>query len=189
MDHSAILSLPGSERISVLKEKMLDEPRYVSIEQARIVTEVYQQTEGQPPCIRRARALQAALTRMSIRLEPEERIVGNRTPGVRAGVVFPETGASWVDREFETLPTRAQDRFQVRPEDITEFRTKILPYWKGRSLEGRRHCKGRKDQPEGSFAGPYLPEYGEVAPSRPRRPARTGCCASGNGRCGAPRFL
>ena len=102
MDHSAILSLPGSERISVLKEKMLDEPRYVSIEQARIVTEVYQQTEGQPPCIRRARALQAALTRMSIRLEPEERIVGNRTPGVRAGVVFPETGASWVDREFET---------------------------------------------------------------------------------------
>ena len=37
MDHSAILSLPGSERISVLKEKMLDEPRYVSIEQARIV--------------------------------------------------------------------------------------------------------------------------------------------------------
>lgn len=116
MDHSAILSLPGSERISVLKEKMLDEPRYVSIEQARIVTEVYQQTEGQQPCIRRARALQAALTRMSIRLEPEERIVGNRTPGVRAGVVFPETGASWVDREFETLPTRAQDRFQVRPE-------------------------------------------------------------------------
>ena len=28
MDHSAILSLPGSERISVLKEKMLDEPPY-----------------------------------------------------------------------------------------------------------------------------------------------------------------
>ena len=177
MDHSAILSLPGSERISVLKEKMLDEPRYVSIEQARIVTEVYQQTEGQPPCIRRARALQAALTRMSIRLEPEERIVGNRTPGVRAGVVFPETGASWGDREFETLPTRAQDRFQVRPGARRD------------RPGGRRHCKGRKDQPEGSFAGPYLPEYGEVAPSRPRRPARTGCCASGNGRCGAPRFL
>ena len=56
MDHSAILSLPGSERISVLKEKMLDEPRYVSIEQARIVTEVYQQTEGQPPCISASRA-------------------------------------------------------------------------------------------------------------------------------------
>ena len=30
---------------------------------------------------------------------------------MRGGVVFPETGASWVDREFETLPTRAQDRF------------------------------------------------------------------------------
>lgn len=61
--------------------------------------------------------------------------MGNRTPGVRGGVVFPETGASWVDREFESLPTRPQDRFQVRQEDIEEFRQEILPYWKGRSLE------------------------------------------------------
>ena len=135
MDHSAILSLPGSERISVLKEKMLDEPRYVSIEQARIVTEVYQQTEGQPP-LHPQGARPAGRAHTDVHPSGTRgRIVGNRTPGVRAGVVFPETGASWVDREFETLPTRAQDRFQVRPEDITEFRTKILPYWKGRSLE------------------------------------------------------
>lgn len=141
MDHSAILSLPGSERISVLKEKMLDEPRYVSIEQARIVTEVYQQTEGQPPCIRRARALQAALRRMSIRLEPEERIVGNRTPGVRAGVVFPETGASWVDREFETLPTRAQDRFQVGRRISRSSARRSCPT--GRDARSKTRCAPR----------------------------------------------
>ena len=132
---SQIAALPYPKRIETLKKKMLAEPRYVSIEQARIVTEAYQQTEGQPACLRRARALRAALGRIEIRIEPEERIVGNRTPGVRAGVVFPETGASWVDREFETLPTRPQDRFGVRAEDIAEFRTDILLYWKGRSLE------------------------------------------------------
>ncbi len=130
-----IRELAGSERIALLKKEMLDEPRYASIEQARIVTESYKETEGEPSCIVRAKALKASLTKIGIRIEPDERIVGNRTPGVRGGVVFPETGASWVDREFETLPTREQDKFGVHEEDIIEFREKILPYWKGRSLE------------------------------------------------------
>jgi len=133
IDEIAALSCPA--RITALKEEMLAEPRYATIEQARIVTESYRATEGQPRCIQRAKALKDALTQITIRIEPDERIVGNRTPGVRGGVVFPETGASWVDREFESLPTRPQDRFQVHPEDIREFREEILPYWKGRSLE------------------------------------------------------
>ncbi|HBR03405.1 MAG TPA: formate C-acetyltransferase/glycerol dehydratase family glycyl radical enzyme [Ruminiclostridium sp.] len=130
-----IAVLPCPIRIQILKAKMVAEPRYVTIEQAHIITKSYQATEGQPRCIRRAKALKAALEEITIRIEPDERIVGNRTPGIRGGVVFPETGASWVDREFETLPSRPQDRFQVHPEDIQEFRGEILPYWKGRSLE------------------------------------------------------
>ena len=135
MQIEQISKLTCSERIARLKEEMLEEPRFASIEQARIVTESYQETEGEPRCIQRAEALKAALLRIEIRIEPEERIVGNRTSGVRGGVVFPETGASWVDREFETLPTRSQDKFQVRKEDIEAFRRDIMPYWKGRSLE------------------------------------------------------
>lgn len=135
METKTILELACSERIRKLKEEMLKEPRFASIEQARIVTESYKKTEGMPRCIQRAEALKAALLQIRIRIEPEERIVGNRTYGVRGGVVFPETGASWVDREFETLPTRPQDKFQVRGEDIDAFRKEIMPYWKGRSLE------------------------------------------------------
>ncbi|MEA4965955.1 MAG: formate C-acetyltransferase/glycerol dehydratase family glycyl radical enzyme [Oscillospiraceae bacterium] len=130
-----ILVLPQSDRVARLKERMLEEPRYASIEQARIITKSCRESEGDARCIRRAKALRAALNEMEIRIDPEEQIVGNRTAGVRGGVVFPETGASWVDREFETLPTRPQDRFQVHPEDIREFREEILPYWKGRSME------------------------------------------------------
>ncbi len=135
LEREQISRLSCSERIQKLKKDMLEEPRYASIEQACIITDSYQQTEGEPSCIRRAKALKAALEKMEIRIEPEERIVGNRTSGVRGGVVFPETGASWVDKEFETLPTRPQDKFQVHPEDILTFRSEILPYWKGRSLE------------------------------------------------------
>ena len=130
-----ISALTCPDRIQALKEEMLAEPRFATIEQARIITKSYKQNEEKPRCIQRAMALKAALEEMTIRIEPDERIVGNRTPGVRGGVVFPETGASWVAKEFESLPTRPQDRFQICQEEVEEFRNEILPYWKGRSLE------------------------------------------------------
>lgn len=130
-----IQELKITERIEKLKEEMLTEKRWLSIEQALITTEIYQAHEGEPTIIKRALALAAALERMEIALMPEEKIVGNRTKGVRSGVVSPESGGSWVDRELETLPTRPQDRFEVRAEDIRTYREKILPYWRGRSLE------------------------------------------------------
>lgn len=124
-----------SKRIVQLKEKMLSEPRFASIEQAKIITDSYREHENEPRILQRAYSLRAALEKLQIRIEPGELIVGNRTAGVRYGVVFPESGSSWVDREFETLPTRPQDRFQVRQEDIQYFREVIKPYWKGKSLE------------------------------------------------------
>ena len=79
-----------TQRIKDLKDKMLSEPRYASIEQALIITKTYQENEDDPKIIQRAKSLKAALEKMEIRVEPEELIVGNRTAGVRYGVVFPE---------------------------------------------------------------------------------------------------
>lgn len=130
MDH-----LYQTNRISLLKEKMLSDPRYASIEQARIITRIYQENETESIAKKRALSLKATLEEIDIGIEKEELIVGNRTKGVRYGVVFPESGCSWVDREFETLPTRPQDQFLVKEEDIREFREKIYPYWKNKSME------------------------------------------------------
>lgn len=124
-----------TQRIIDLKERMLDEPRYLSIEQALIITEVYQAHEGESAARKRALALAEAMRRLAIHIDPDELIVGNRTTGVRAGVVFPEAGISWIDRELETLPTRPQDKFNVHAEDAATFRERILPYWQGRTLE------------------------------------------------------
>lgn len=123
------------QRIQNLKEKMLSQPRYVSIEQALIITKTYQENEQDSKQVKRAKALYNALTQIEIGVEPDELIVGNRTKGVRYGVVFPESGISWVNREFETIPTRPQDKFLVHQEDIKTFREQIVPYWKGKSLE------------------------------------------------------
>jgi pyruvate formate-lyase/glycerol dehydratase family glycyl radical enzyme len=116
---------------------MLAEPRYLSIEQAAIVTNYYKANADKPRTLQRAESLAETLHTIEIRIDPLELIVGNRTAGVRAGVVSPEAGISWLDDEIERLPVRPQDKFQVRPEDITTFRRDILPFWKGKSLEDK----------------------------------------------------
>ena len=124
-----------TQRIVDLKERMLDEPRFMSIEQALIITDVYKANEGASAARKRALALAEAMRRLAIHIDPDELIVGNRTTGVRGGVVFPEAGISWIDRELDTMPTRPQDKFNVHPEDAATFRAEILPYWQGKTLE------------------------------------------------------
>ncbi len=126
-----------SSRIAQLKQEMLEEPRYLSIEQARIITEYYKNNQNKPRNIQRAEALAEAMRKIQIRIDAKELIVGNRSAGVRAGVISPEAGISWIDREIENLPTRPQDKFNVRLEDIEIFRNEIFPFWRGKSLEDK----------------------------------------------------
>jgi len=132
-----IRALPSAPRIGVLKQRMLAEPRSLSIEQAAIITEYYKANPDKPRNLQRAESLAETLRRIEIRVDPLELIVGNRTSGVRAGVVSPEAGISWLDGEIEGLPVRPQDKFDVRPQDIITFRRDILPFWKGKSLEDK----------------------------------------------------
>ena len=143
--NDSTFDLAMNPRIAALKEKMLDEPRYMSLEQARLITEVYADNPDKPTIIKRALALRSALEHLDIQIDEDELIVGNRTKGVRAGVAFPESGISWIDKELETLPSRPQDKFQVSPGDIKDFRENIYPFWQGHALEDQvRHEIGAK---------------------------------------------
>jgi pyruvate formate-lyase/glycerol dehydratase family glycyl radical enzyme len=122
-------------RIQLLKAKTLNSERYLSIEQAKIITRIYQQNEELPVLLKRSRSLGQALLEMPIAIDHGELIVGNRTPDIRAGVVFPEAGISWLGNEIDTLPYREQDPFNVRPDDIIYFRDIIEPFWRGKTLE------------------------------------------------------
>ena len=124
-----------TKRILSLKNKTLSSVRYLSIEQAKIITRTYQQNEDQHVNIIRALSLSNSLAEMPIAIDPEELIVGNRTPDIRAGVVFPEAGINWLLKEIDTLPDRPQDPFRVREEDKKYFIEIIEPYWRGKTME------------------------------------------------------
>lgn len=127
--------MDSSARIRNLRSKTISGERYLSLDQARIITEVYRKNEGMPVILKRARSLFCALTEMPVSIDPEELVVGNRTPGIRSGVVFPEAGISWIASELDTLGERPQDPFQVRPEDKAYFLENIMPFWSGKTLE------------------------------------------------------
>ena len=127
-------------RIQILKKMLLDDVRFVSIEQAQIITRVYKETEGEIKALRRAKAFAAACREISLAIDPLELIVGNRTSSRRAGVVFPEAGVQWLDDEIENLPFRDQDRFSVREQDVKILRDEIISYWKGKTLEDFIKC-------------------------------------------------
>ena len=121
--------------IQVLKDEIIGEERYLSIEQALITTAVYKRNENKPRVLQKAMALRKVMEEIEITIDPKELIVGNRTAQIRAGVVSVEAGLSWVVEEIDTLSTRIQDRFMVKPEDKELFLSEIVPYWQGKSLE------------------------------------------------------
>ncbi len=125
----------SSERIARLKQYILATRRRLYIQPARIETESYKGTEGEPAIIRRSRAFRDIVRGIEIRIHPDELIVGNRSPLPRMGVVTPSAAVSWIDRELDTLPERPQDPFDADSQDIRELQDHIFPYWRGKTLE------------------------------------------------------
>jgi pyruvate formate-lyase/glycerol dehydratase family glycyl radical enzyme len=126
---------PVTDRIISLRRKTLSADRYLSVEQALIITRIYKENPDDSVIIKRAKALAASLDEIEICIDPEELIVGNRTAGIRSGIVFPEAGINWVGKELDTLPKRAQDPFKVTEADKKVFREVISPFWQDISLE------------------------------------------------------
>lgn len=123
------------ERVAGIKERLLDNEREIDLERARYTTESYKATEEAPMPIRRAKMLLHLVRKMSISIESDEIIVGNRSLLPRMGVIAPEGAVDWIGKELDILPTRPQDKFNIRPEYIRELREEIFPYWRGKTLE------------------------------------------------------
>lgn len=130
-----IQTLVLTDRIFSLKEKTVSVSRFLSVDQARIITRIYRENEASTVSLKRAKALAASLREMPICIDPQELLVGNRTPEIRAGVIFPEAGISWITRELDSLPERPQDPFLVRDSDKKIFLEEIEPFWSGNTLE------------------------------------------------------
>lgn len=106
----------------------------ICLERARLVTESYKATAGEPYIVRRAKALAHILEHMTVFIRPEELIVGNHASQQRFAPLYPETGVL-SERELDLMPVREVDTLQITPAQKQELLTEIYPWWKGQTLE------------------------------------------------------
>jgi len=101
----------------------------ICIERARIVTESFKGTEGEPRIVRMAKAFTSVLREMTIFILDDELIVGNMSSRQRWAPLFPE-GGRFEREELLLFPSRDVDRLQIDQESIEELLENIYPYWK-----------------------------------------------------------
>lgn len=122
-----------TERVEKLRQRVLSFKPSISSERAKLVTQSYQETEGQPMVLRRAKALEKVLKQMEIHIAEGELIVGNHSTAPRSAPIFPEMGTEKVEENLDAMEERPQDRMVV-PEDVKRDLRALFPYWHGKTV-------------------------------------------------------
>lgn len=123
-------------RIRRLRAATLTRPA-VCTERARIWTASFRATEGQPAALRRARAFSDLLDQMTVRIYPDELVVGRPTSQVRGGSISPELQCGWILDELDLLSTRDTDPFMPLTQAQKDDLRAVVPYWQDRCLRAR----------------------------------------------------
>ena len=122
-----------TERVKRLKDQILSAVPCIEVDRARLLTESFKETEDQPIIIRKAKALEKILNEIPIVIRDEELIVGSLTKNSRSAQVFPEFSNKWLVDEFDKLPKRTSDSFQISEETKEELK-EIFKYWEGKTV-------------------------------------------------------
>lgn len=130
-----VSEVKANERLKRMKENLFKEKRQISLERALLYTESYQETEGQPVILRRAKAVAHILTHVEISIREGELLVGNRTVRPRSGILSPEMDPYWIMKEIDTIHCRPQDQFEFTEADKIIYLEELYPYWTGKSMK------------------------------------------------------
>jgi pyruvate formate-lyase/glycerol dehydratase family glycyl radical enzyme len=137
---------PETDRIQYMHQLIRDRVIRVDAERALIATESYKKNEHMIPMIKRPLVMRDICSKMTIRVEDFEIIVGNRAKNFLGSAVFPEwEGAGWVPSMVEkgiwTLrddglyhnPDAEELKIAISPEDY-EALLSIRDYWKDKTI-------------------------------------------------------
>ncbi|RKY76215.1 formate C-acetyltransferase/glycerol dehydratase family glycyl radical enzyme, partial [candidate division KSB1 bacterium] len=127
-----------NSRIEKLRKQSLEAQPYISVERAKLLTEFYSSPEsGQLPVpIARAKAFEYLLKNKKLCINEGELIVGERGPEPKATPSYPEI-CIHSEKDLEILDTRKKISFSVDKGTKEIYKSKIEPFWKGKSLRDR----------------------------------------------------
>jgi len=124
---------PYMWRIEKAKKRVLGIKPSIELENAKILTESFLKTEGEPLVIRKAKAFREQCERKTVTIWEDELIVGCSGSKIRGGILSADVCWSILDKELDTISNRPQDPFLITEKDKEVFNSVIKPYWNGRS--------------------------------------------------------
>ena len=124
--------VPKSSRIPKLIDALYAKMPVIESARAKLLTESYKATEGEPMITRRAEAFAHILRNIPIIIRDNELIVGSSTIAPRGCQTFPEFSFQWLEDELDTVETRSADPFYIAEETKQELK-EVHKYWKGKT--------------------------------------------------------
>jgi formate C-acetyltransferase len=153
-----------SDRIARMREALLASPYEGCIERARYYTRAYKRTEGQTPCLRAAKGLEETLRHMTIWIDEDATLVGNKASKKIAGpmgiertymdrvnlLAVPFHGQdkkslSWLENGHGANPEWLKELLTMPEEEIREVKEEIDPYWVNKNMASQMHARWMKE--------------------------------------------
>ena len=121
-------------RVQRLRDLYRDAVPALDAERVRILTDYYQVSDNEQPVLRRANALYEILSKMSVRVEPDELIVGKVSGHFRGCSLWPEWGGlGWLIQELDSgaydQKTPA-DGYMTLGDADREYLRSVEPFWR-----------------------------------------------------------
>ena len=132
MENFQTSDIPKSPRIQKLVDALYEHMPVIESARAKLITESYKETEGEPIITRRAKAFAHILHNIPIIIRDNELIVGSSTIAPRGCQTFPEFSYEWLEAELDTVATRTADPFEIAEETKAELK-EADKYWKGKT--------------------------------------------------------
>ncbi len=122
-----------NKRIERLRHTSLNSEPEIFSERAVLITESYRETESVSPPMRRALAFKHLMANITVVINQDELIVGEKTERYRGSPLYPELYCMDM-KELESIEKRDKAPFRVSREVKNILRQKVIPYWKNKTM-------------------------------------------------------
>ena len=149
----------GFEKSSTMREPYRKGVK-ICLERARLLTESYRNTEGEPMVLRRAKGLSHILDNMTIYIQDKEKIVGNYSSSPSALTTHPELYWRWLEKAVQPGAAYSSLLDDSGRKELQE----INAYWKDKAVQGmEREAVPKRVKEYWRFVGPIV--WGHFAES------------------------
>ena len=126
-----------NERTRRLRQESLDLLPSISSERAELLTDFYQEHLGRHSVpVLRALSFHHLCENKTLFMGEDELIVGERGPRPKAVPTYPELTCHSLE-DLRILNSRPKTAYRVPERCLEAYESKVIPYWKGRSLRDR----------------------------------------------------